>query len=472
MECASCLLEELVDAVLHHPRIEVLTCAELERLAGSFGQFRATIQVRPRGVDAELCYGCPECIEVCPVTVPNELDGGLSARRAIYVPYAGAVPNVPAVDPAGCLRAQGEPCDACARACPFGAVQLDQPAARVTREIGAVIVATGGELSDFAADPAWRGDLPGVYTTMQLERMLDSSGPTGGQVPLPDGDTPATVALVHCAGGAGGRRAASCSAVCCMAMSKYIRQLPDKLPRVHLIELLWERSTPGKGYLEFSSGAEGLGDRLERVRLRAGDRIALAARDSSRARGERGVAIHISSDGGRAQTIIADMVVLASPLRAAPGSEELAHVLGARTDQQGFIEQPEPHLAPYLSTIQGIHVAGCASGPKDISASVTEGAAAAARVLASLVPGRKLDLVPTRATVDEQRCGGCKSCVAACPFGAVELVQRVARVDERLCRGCGSCAARCPSGALAALGFTDDELFAEVTGALALDTRY
>jgi len=477
MECASCVLEGLLDEVLHHPLVEVLTCAELTRLAGAHGQFSATIRRAPRGVDEAACFGCPQCIEACPVSAPSELEEGLATRRAIYLSYPGALPNVPVVDRSTCLHFRGDPCDACARACPFGAIDLDQTETFVTREVGAVLVATGAELADLAS--TWGPDLPGVYTTMALERMLNSSGPTAGKVLLPDGRRPASVALVHCAGAPDGTRMGACSVVCCMAMAKYAQQLAQKLPETTIHELLWERSTPGKGYLEFASASRAAAHgRLKPIRLEPTERVSVeqarisqgSGAGSRRRRTTPNLVLRFRSGGkGPARRPLrVEMVVLAPPLSPSASTDRLAHLIGVEVGQGGFVLEPGPKVAPYQSSVDGILVAGCATGPKDIRAASAEGAAAAGRALSSLVPGRKLELEPYRAAIDPEHCSGCKTCVVVCPFGAVRFDPelRVAQVEQRLCQGCGSCAARCPVGVATAPGFTDGQLLAEIAGLL------
>ncbi len=108
-DCAMCIISPKLGAVGRHPNIEILTLAELERLEGVPGDFRATVRRRPRFVDPALCTACGDCAAVCPVRVPSEFDSGLALRPAAFRAYVQAVPAAYAIDKRG-----RSPCrDAC-----------------------------------------------------------------------------------------------------------------------------------------------------------------------------------------------------------------------------------------------------------------------------------------------------------------------------------------------------------------------
>jgi heterodisulfide reductase subunit A len=117
----------------------------------------------------------------------------------------------------------------------------------------------------------------------------------------------------------------------------------------------------------------------------------------------------------------------------------------------------------------GVFIAGCAQGPRDIPESVAQGAAAAARVLSFIRQGEVV-VESAIALVDEMMCVGCTQCIQTCPYSAIEFVENrgryVARVQEALCKGCGTCAGACPSKAITLRHFTDRQLVAEMLGAM------
>lgn len=460
MECASCMLEPLMDEVLHHENIEVLTCSEVEELLGFVGNFTAKIRRTARHVDENNCFGCRACQEVCPVEIPdNEFDAGMSTHKAIYIPYAGALPNASVIDKSACLHFKDGSCDACVAACPFGNIDLAATDEVIERNVGAVIVATGSELKVTDSQDSIIHH-PGVVTTYAFERILNTDGPTGGEIRLPDGKTPGSIALMYCSDESGSFPAAECSKTCCMSMAKYAREIRAKLPQASLLAVLWDRCAGGKGWREFA--LESAKDpSVTEIHLGPGGSVQV-----SPAAINGGVHLAFEQNGTTGETTV-DMVVVATPQGGARGIESLAARLGVDTDKDGFILEEHARLHPFASRVEGIFVAGCAQAPKDVAESAAHGAAAAAGVLSALVPGRKLTLDAATAVVDEKLCGGCRLCSGACPYKAISFDEErhTAEVNELLCHGCGSCAAACPSSAISAKNFTDEQIFAE-TGSL------
>ena len=452
MECASCLLEELMDDVLHDPQIELFSYSELVEVLGYFGNFTVRIRKRARHVNLDNCYGCRTCHEACPREVPNEFDLGLSSRKAIYIPYEGALPNATLIDESSCAHFQGESCDACAAACPFGNIDLGAQDEIVERHVGAIIVATGAEprLPD-APYPPER-----VISSLALERLLSSAGPTRGALRLPGLEPPRTIALVECADQNGRAPSTSCSKICCMAFAKYTRQIRDRLAGCEIYQIGWDRCLGGKGFREFGASAAQI-QGLHRIQLDATDCVNGFREDGKR------TLIDITRDGQRV-VLAADLVVVSPLLAGAAGVERLGSILRIDLDEHGFVVEENERLRPFCTPVEGVLVAGGARGPGDIQESAAQGAAAAGNVLAALVPGRRLRVEPATAIVDRDLCGGCHTCVVACPYAAVSFDddQGVAEVNDLLCRGCGSCAAACPTGAISPRHFTDRQIEAEI----------
>ena len=452
LECSSCLLQELMDSVLHHPRIDLALYSEVEEVVGTAGNFTVTVRRRARGVDPDACCGCGTCHEGCPVELDNQqFELGLSRRHAIYIPYPGALPSVSVIDREHCLRSAGQECAACAAVCPLGAVDLTGDDEIQELCVGGVILATGMTQAPDLDHPG-----PGrVLSAMALERLMNESGPTDGKLVLPgERGAPRSVALLHCADP---RDAAAdhCSRICCLNMAKFAHQIHHRAPGCKVYRFVRPHRGGIGGDLQLISGAAALPE-VETINLQGSDLIT-----SVEDLGDQ-VEIRYSRDGQPA-TLEVDLAVRALPIQGPLDNGRLSSLLHLDLDPRGFFLEEHERLCSFRTRREGVFLAGCAQGPRDIQEATAHGAAAAGAVLSALVPGRKLDLDPVTATVDAQRCGGCGTCVLACPYRAVILGEDgTAQVEELACRGCGTCSAGCPFAAVEARHFTDAQLRSEV----------
>jgi heterodisulfide reductase subunit A len=457
MECGSCLLEPLLDSLLHHQGIELLTMSEVQEVLGFYGNFLVKVKKRARYVDPETCIGCGACLEACPVTVKNEYAEGLDERKAVHIAYAGSLPNLAFIDARHCLRWQGKVCEACKEACPFGSINYEDADEEAALHVGAMVIATGFDLFDVKKAPEYGyGDLDSVYTSLEFERILNANGPTAGEIVLRNGRTPKSIAFIHCVGSRTAAYHRYCSGVCCSYLFKFARQVIQKLPHVSIMNFYSDLCLPGKeGQLFFDNLSQEAN--MKTVRLKMPDGIAIRE-DSGR------TVIRYKDVGGRWKTKQADMVVLAPAMEGAKGAEEVSRTLGIPLGEGGFFAEAQTSLAPVSTAADGIFVAGCAQGPKDIQGAIAQGQAAAGCILSRLVPGEKLILEGATAEVDPELCSGCQLCVGLCPYGAIQSRDGGAstEVNEILCRGCGICAAGCPSGAIRAKHFTDAQVSAEI----------
>ena len=459
MECASCILDPKMDEVLHNEHIELFILSEVQEVLGYYGNFHVKVQQTARYVDAETCLGCGACLECCPVRVRNEYNEGLDERRAIYIPYAGALPNVAAIDRTHCLRWQGQHCHACQEACPFGSIQYEQRDQTHELEVGAIVLATGFDLFDPTRAPQYGyGKMQDVYTSLEFERILSSTGPTEGKILLRDGRHPKRIALVHCVGSRTSRFNEHCSGICCMYALKFSHEALQKLPGVSTIHLYTDLCLPGKESQRFYNMVS-KSEAVEFYRMRGSDSVEITEE------GE-GLSIKYTDPHGNAHALSSEMVVLVPAVEGARDAPRVSRIFEIPQGEGGFYLEGDTHAAPVSTAREGIFIAGCAQGPKEIQGSVAQGQAAAGLILSSLIPGEKLDLEPMAAEVREDLCASCRICVGLCPYKAIycDAEEKPATVNELLCKGCGICAAACPSGAIRANHFTDTQILEEIRG--------
>lgn len=461
LDCAPCLLEPLMDRLLHHPNIEVLLQAEVEELLGYLGNYTARVKVKPRHVAIDGCYGCRTCASVCPVQVPDPINNGMTTRTAVHIPYEGALPNASVIDESACLHFNGGECDACVSACAFGAISLDGEAEIVERAVGGIVIATGSHAA--AVGEIW--EHPAVLSTYDFERILNPDGPTGGEIRLPGQDgAPKTIALVHCAKADATGPAEVCSRTCCNTLSKFAYEIGHKLPDTQIVEFAFDRVLGGDNHRGMILGDK-KPTKLAEVRLAFGDDLAVSSNNGS--------ARVSCTRGGEKRFLDADMVVVATQHAGVASAVEMARALGVELNANGFVVPSNSQLRSYCGRMDGIYVAGSAERPKNVSEAASQGAAAAGAVLSALVPGRTLVREAATAQVNEDICGGCGICVLTCPYKAISFDEETgrAKVNELLCHGCGTCAAACPSSAIKAKHFTDTQLAAEITALSTAECR-
>ncbi|MFP3975322.1 MAG: FAD-dependent oxidoreductase [Dehalococcoidia bacterium] len=371
MECATCMVAPKQQEVLANENIEVLTLSEVEAVSGSFGDFSVKVRKKARYVDMEACLGCYEaCSEPCPVEVDNEFEECLSKRKAIYIPCAGALPNVPAIDTENCLRFNGQECQACQEACMFEAIDFSQQDEEVELKVGAIVVATGFTSLDLGTTTQYGyKKFDDVYSAMEMERICASNGPTQGQIVTQSGKPPRSVALIHCVGR---EQKGYCSSICCMAALKLSHFFEKQLPELKITHFYSDLCIGGKAYQKFYHEVKDSG--VEFIR---GTVIEVSNP------GE-GLQVRYKAEDGEEGALTVDMVVLNPALEPAQESDKLAEVLNVPQGAGGFFIEKEPDFSSVDTERDGIFLAGCAQSPKDVAETVAEAEATAGRILSLL----------------------------------------------------------------------------------------
>jgi len=449
-------------SVGRHENITLLSYSEVEAVSGFVGSFQVRVRRKARHVKEDLCTGCGTCVQKCPWRkIPSEFDLGLGTRPAIYFPFGQAVPRVPVIDTEHCAYFAKGTCRACAKFCPREAIDFEQTDQQLELEVGTIILATGFQNYDPRRDSRFGyGELPDVVTGPEFERLVNSGGPTLGQVLRADGTPPKKVALIHCVGSRGEAHE-YCSRVCCMYSLKLAHLVHDATG-AEVTEFYRDMRTFGKDYESFYRRVVAEGIHTFRYE---GD-VQVTQADGHL----RVTATDVFT--GKSAEIESDMVILATGLEPQADQRQVARRFGVSLSPDGFFLERHPKLAPVETASDGIFLAGTCQGPKDIPDSVAQGGAAAAAAL-SLMDAGYVYLEPFTVHVLSERCSGCRTCQNLCPFGAIQMAEHdgrtVSTINEVLCKGCGTCAAACPAGAIYQNNFSNDQVIAEILGALSID---
>jgi heterodisulfide reductase subunit A len=380
LDCASCITTPKMAAAAHHPNITLLTYCELDSLRRQGDDLSAVVRQKPRYVDEGKCIGCRQCEYQCPVLAPDAEQGGFAARKAIYIPFSNAIPQKALIDPENCIL-----CGRCEKICPTQAVNYFQEPEDFTLTVATAVIATGYELTPLSNKTQYgQGQIPNVITALQMERLLAPHGPYNRALRPYDGMEPDNIAFIQCAGSRDQSLGVPyCSRVCCMYAIKQAMLLSGSLPLADITIYYLDIRAFGKGYEQFFQNAQAMGVNFIKGKvayLEPGDNGAVLVRyESQEAEGGVQVAEH-------------DLVVLS--LGMLPGWNPESHcALGTGADN--FIKTVKPKLAPTLTDLPGVFVAGAAAGPKDIVDSIVE-AGAAAMEASRYLAARNLGAVSSR----------------------------------------------------------------------------
>ncbi len=458
LDCSMCILAPKMVDCSKHENINLLTYSEVKEVDGYIGNFDVTVERKARYVIEDDCTGCGQCQEICPIEIPNYYDEGVGMVKAIYIPFPQAVPLVATIDKDYCID-----CGLCETVCGPDAIDRNQEPEEIVLRVGTIIAATGYDPYDPTAKYEYGyGRYSNVITGLEIERLINASGPTAGHVVRPsDGATPKRVAFIHCVGSRDEQIGkAYCSRVCCMYSMKNAQLCIDHEPDTEVTCYYMDIRSFGKGYEEFyKNSQEKYG--IEFLRGRPAEIIE-----------NEDLSLTIRAEDtllGKITEYTYDMVVLSVGLEPPAGSNELRQTLGLSRTSDGFYMEAHPKLRPVDTLTDGVYIAGVAQGPKDIPDSVAQGSAAASRAAIPMAKG-EVEIEPITASTDETVCGACEVCVELCPFGAVSIEgegdEKHAAINVALCKGCGTCVGACPSGAMNQNHFKTEQIMAQISAAL------
>ena len=470
LDCAACILTPKMVDCAQNEKIKIYSYSEVDSVSGFVGNFTVKIKRKARFVDETKCTGCGLCTEKCPMkNVPNEFNLGMDNRRAIYIPFAQAVPKVATIDPDHCNMLKNGKCGVCSKVCSAGAIDYKQTDTFVEEKYGAIVVATGFNPIDVSKYGEYAYDQSkDVITSLEFERLTNAAGPTSGTLLRPsDGKHPHTIVFVQCVGSrcTPERGKQYCSKICCMYTAKHAMLTREKYPDTDVYVFYIDVRTPGKNFDEFyrraveDYGVHYIKGAVGKVSPQADGTLDVQASDLI-----MNEQLHIK----------ADLVVLAAAIDPDKSARPLATKLTASMDTNDFFTEAHPKLRPVESPTAGIFLSGVCQGPKDIPETVSQASACAAKVIGLLVKD-KLTCNPCVAHSNEMMCNGCSQCANVCPYGAITYVEkefrmpdrttkvrRVASVNPAVCQGCGACTVTCPSGAMDLFGFSNNQIMAEV----------
>ena len=464
-EDARAMMHTLIDEVVHHPLVTILTKATILGSEGVVGNFHTRIRIDPRGVNGHLSNSS-DAIAACPEQTANGFDYGLSQRKAIFMPYPGCYPPIPAIDWYLCTK-----CGKCVQAVNGKGIDLNEEPREVIQHSGVIVLATGCDPYEPQYGEYGYGLSPGVIRLQQLIRLLDPEGPTRGELPG-NGKPPLRIAFIHCVGARqiegvnqrqpDGRVRDYCARTCCTATLHSALEIKRRYPEAVIVDFYQDIRTYGRGHEAYYEQASDSGILFVRFdpyhpprveRNPAGDSpLLVKCRDML----TEGLEVEVA----------ADMVVLATGM-VLHDISDLVFMYHCAIGADGFLMEVHPKLRPVELAVAGMFLAGTCQGPMDITESCSAASAAASKAAALIAQGQ-VEMDPFIARVDETRCTGCRTCLTVCPYDAIsrDETRGIAVVSEARCTGCGTCAAACPSNAIQQAGFNDDEVLSELKALL------
>ncbi|MCS7096111.1 MAG: hydrogenase iron-sulfur subunit [Nitrososphaerota archaeon] len=445
------------------PNLNILTNSRVVKLEGAPGNYKVTVERKPRYVNEKKCVACDLCASVCPVEVPDEYNAKLKTRKAIYINKPLIYPPVYVIDEEAC---KFHDCARCVEVCPAKAIELDQKPEKVTLNVGSIIVATGFKEYDPSVIKEYHyGEYPDVITHLELARMLDAFGPTNGVIIKPSDKKPAKrIVFIQCVGSRDRRWNPYCSSICCMISLKHAIMIKSAYPDADVTICYIDMRTAGRGYEKYYERARELGVKF--VKGRPSEIVHDPSANT--------LIVEVEDELlRRLLELEADLVVLATAMVPSEDSKELAGILGLELDEDGFFKEYNAKLRPTETKRRGIFICGGATFPKDVPTTSIHSHSAALKAAKFLLHGRIVKDLKV-AFVNEEYCSNCQICPVTCPYGAITLVPKenghfVARVSALICEGCGICVGTCPVGAIELTHLRQNQIQTQIRALLSIN---
>ena len=445
------------------PNLNILTNTKVVSVEGVPGNYKVTLEKKPRYVVAEKCVACDKCVSVCPVETLDEYNANLKNRKAIYINVPAVHPQVYVIDENAC---KFHNCAKCVEVCPTNAIDLDQKTEQVILNVGSIVVATGFKEFDSTKIKEYHyDDYPDVITNLELARMIDGFGPTAGAIIRPSDGKPAKkIVFVQCAGSRDRRYNPYCSSICCMISLKHASLIKEANPDTEVSICYIDMRTTGREHEYYYEKARDTG-----IKFVKGRPTEIYADE------EKGKLIVDVEDAllKRFLDLEADLVVLATAMVPAEGTAELAELLDLDLEADGFFKEYNAKLRPTETKQKGIFLCGGATFPKDAPTASLHAHSAAMKAVKFLTSGKIVKDLRT-AEINEEYCGDCEFCPVTCPYGAISLEPTtgdhfVARVNDLLCEGCGVCVGTCPLNAIELKHSRPNQMAAQINALLSVN---
>ncbi len=372
LDCAACITTPKVSEISRHPGITIFTGSQVGQIVKhGENDFEASVIRQPRYVVVEDCTGCQLCEEACPVSVSDQYQFELTGRKAAFIPFSIASPRVAAIDIENCTL-----CGACEKACPPGCIDFTQEVEEYLVKVKTVIIATGFKLFDPLMMPRYGfGLYKNLITSMQMERQLAPTRPFNTILRPGDGKMPDNIAYVLCTGSRDDTVGNPiCSQICCMYSIKQAQLIMGALPMADVTIYYLNIRSFGKGFEEFYEQAKGMG--VEFVKGKIGK---IAEKENGNL-----VLRYEDINKGKVQEAEHDMVILSVGVLANQDPAALFPNEEMKLDPYHFIHQEDILGSPAKTSIEGVFVAGTASGPMDIPDSILSAGAASSETISYL----------------------------------------------------------------------------------------
>ena len=378
-DCSMCILSPKLVEMARHPLINLMTLSEVTEVGGEAPNFKVKVRHNPRYVDMDKCVGCGICAEKCPVKVPNEYDSGLINRKAIYIPFAQAVPLKYSIDETKCLKLTKGRCGLCEKNCPAGAVNYEDKPVEEVLDVGAIILAPGFDAFDARLKKEYGyGEYANVVTSLEFERFLSATGPYGGHVLRPsDQQTPMKVAFLQCVGSRDTKTNEYCSSVCCMYAMKQAIIAGEHTAGLKPTIFFMDIRAVGKEFEDYRARAE----KEYGIEMHRATRVASIEEDPV----TKNLFLRYTSNGEIFEEEF-DMVVLSVGLEPPKGANALSKIFDINLNRFGFAAADV--YSPLSTSKPGVFVTGAFASPKDIPTSVAEASGAAAKAGAFIAEKR------------------------------------------------------------------------------------